>query len=236
MGFLNFLKKDKQPIDLPPPPVLDTPLAPPPMDFSQPISAPLPAPEPVPEPIPEPVAPKEPEKTEPKMLELGPLKQEPMNWTSFQDSPPAPKSEAKPEKAPEPKVEPKPAPIDLPDFTDEEIESLDAPAPEIIAPVIPKTSTALPELPNLPVTISMPTMPALQEPLNGDGKFLSSESYLAVAGQVRNIRKDIRHNDETIKDALVLHEQIDQQIKRVAADTNSVQELLMKIEGSLFEG
>jgi hypothetical protein len=209
MGFLDFLKKEKQqPIEMPPAPSSMAEIPPPmPMhEFTPPIA------ELEPPQAPEPQAPTPPV---PEQFEL-------------------PKQES----------------LDLPDFTEEEVEAADeAPvavkqpimAPEpLVAPdyielrKAPVQAMALPELPELP-SLPQVSAPMRIAPENVETKYLSSESYLMVTGHGKAIRRAIRQNDEAIKNAMLVHEQLDAQYRRIATDTNSVQELLMKIEGSLFE-
>jgi hypothetical protein len=66
-------------------------------------------------------------------------------------------------------------------------------------------------------------------------KFLSSTSYFMILAENKAIRRAIRQSDDIIKDAMLRHEQLDLQHKRVAADMNAVQELFIKIDGALFE-
>lgn len=66
-------------------------------------------------------------------------------------------------------------------------------------------------------------------------KFLSSQSYFMILGENKALRKALRQNDEVIKEATLRHEQLDIQCKRVASDVNSIQEMLIKVDASLFE-
>jgi hypothetical protein len=213
MGFLDFLKKEKQqPIEMPPAPSTMAEIPPPmpePMhvDFAPPVVEPAQ--------IPEPQAPTPPSSEPPKQesLDLPDFTDEEME--AADEAPIIPVAPVKaPVMAPEPLV--------APDYIELPVRKVEQPMP------LPE----LPELPSLP-QVSMPRIHTAPE--NVETKYLSSESYLMITGHGKAIRRAIRQNDEAIKNAVIVHEQLDAQYRRIAADTNSVQELLMKIEGSLFE-
>jgi hypothetical protein len=140
-------------------------------------------------------------------------------------------------------------PITLPDFTDEDLALLDKAAGPM---------PALPPLPPLPATvkivsdeqlvpppanavaipeedIKLPTGEIIAPEQIEAAKFLSSSSYFTIIADIKATRKSLRTSDDTIKDAILRHEQLDQQYKRVAADMNAVQEHFIKIDGALFE-
>jgi hypothetical protein len=78
---------------------------------------------------------------------------------------------------------------------------------------------------------------AIQKPAEPEAvtKFISSDTYLDVIAELRDIRKTLRQGDDVVKDAVLRHEQLDAQYKRAATEINAVQEQLIVIDTALFE-
>ena len=149
---------------------------------------------------------------------------------------------------------------ELPDFSDEEIAelewilaprsakqpapakpaSIDRPLPVLSPTVKVTTETQVVAAPANAVAIPSDALvlPTGEETTVAElesAKFISSQSYFAILAETKAIRRNLRQNDEVIKEATLRHEQLDQQCKRVAADTNALQESLIKIDEALFE-
>lgn len=294
MGFLDFLKKDKQPtispasVQVPPPPgsapaqgLAALPSDPSQIDWNAPprMESDLP---PLPPNAPE--APARPENSVPTGTMLAnPLRRDPLPPELERDDgdfnhvplPPVsmqdpdfldsaaddlrPKQPQVIEKIVERVVEVPAAPavanIELPDFTDEELEAFQAtvsakPAPAAAAPPatlppLPKTMQIVTEVPIVeapanavaipPEDIRLPTGEDLEIGRMQPAKFISAGTYFTLIADIRAVRKSLRQNDDVIKEATLRHEQLDLQYKRVAADINAVQESFMKIDAALFE-
>lgn len=132
--------------------------------------------------------------------------------------------------------------IDLPDFTDEDLAALDAPLPPLPSlpavklvheeSIVPAPANAI-ELPD--DDIKLPTGEVVEPERLEAAKFISSTTYFTIIADIKGTRRSMRQSDESIKEAILRHEQLDQQYKRVATDMNAVQEHLIKIDGALFE-
>lgn len=154
-------------------------------------------------------------------------------------------------------------PIIIPDFSDEELASLD----RITVPAVKQSSE--PSLFNVApskgptrstnATIrlqseeSMVPMPAnavampkgetvtLPVGIQVDAedlvpaKFVSSHEYFGMKSDIKAMRRSLRVSDDQLKDGVLRHEQLDQQYRRVALDMNNIQDQLMKIDRALFE-
>lgn len=66
-------------------------------------------------------------------------------------------------------------------------------------------------------------------------KFISSQAYFGMKAEIKSIRRLVRSSDESIKEASLHHEQLDQQHHRLTIDINNIQDQLMKIDAALFE-
>lgn len=65
--------------------------------------------------------------------------------------------------------------------------------------------------------------------------FMSADEYSVVSEEIKALRKTLRRNDDTLREAQLRHEQADEQMARAASDTNSLQERLMSLDKALFE-
>jgi hypothetical protein len=183
---------------------------------------------------------------------LTPTKDEVLTVEPRQPEPPKPEP---------PKQEAPPLPsLDLPDFSDEDLAALEQqttshwampppkpelPKPEPVKMWEPPKIEIKTEEPLLPPPVNavavpeeevkLPTGEATQFTKLEPAKFISSNSYFMILAENKAIRRSIRISDDIIKDAMLRHEQLDLQHKRVAADINAVQELFIKIDGALFE-
>jgi hypothetical protein len=130
-------------------------------------------------------------------------------------------------------------PQELPDFTADDLSVLAEQKP---TPTATKSVPLPAPAPKEAVDFAAPQRteqpaPATQEitaPELPEEQFLSSHSYFGISADIKQMRKTLRMNDDTIKEAILRHEQLDQLTRRVALDTNNIQEQLIKIDESLF--
>ena len=140
-----------------------------------------------------------------------------------------------------------PADITLPDFTDDDLAALDEQAQNESSRFAQTASTMkiTTEVPLADAPANAIARPREEmflstgEHLYTDqvepAKFISSSTYFTIIAEIKAVRRTLRQNDEVIKDAALRHEQLDQQHKRVAQESNAVQEQLMRIDRALFE-
>ena len=134
--------------------------------------------------------------------------------------------------------------ITLPDFTEEDLSVLEQP-PERVLEEEPPQLERRKEVQTIASSANV-----IARPKEGDmlpvgemanleelepSRFISSRSYFTMFDDYKGIRRSLREGDEMLKEALLRHEQLDQQHKRVALDMNTVQENLIKIDEALFE-
>lgn len=177
----------------------------------------------------------------------------------------APTSDSVPTTAPAPTSAPavvSPA-IDIPDFTDEELASLDKIAGPAVAQQpepslfnvtsvngpsrsanatvrLQSEESMVPEPAN---AVAMPKGETVMLPVGIQvdaedlvpAKFVSSHEYFSMKSDIKAMRRSLRVSDDQLKDGVLRHEQLDVQYKRVALDMNTIQDQLMKIDRALFE-
>lgn len=107
----------------------------------------------------------------------------------------------------------------------------------------PETKTERYDLPRAPAQVAEPSARSTVAPPPGSlafgtlrpAMFLSSDSYFAITSDVAQVRRVLRQNDDVLREAELQHEKGDEQLQRLAAEMNAVQESLLKLDAALFE-
>lgn len=157
-----------------------------------------------------------------------------------------------------PKDVPK-TPLELPDFTDEDFAQLERtlePLPPVPAPAyspkaapsgegapVPKEEPKVDwnadtaPVPLASETPAPPLPPAAAQPFGrlAPAMFISGEEYLAIADGIKGVRRDLRKNDDLLREIAGRHAQADEQLERAASDIADIQERLMALDGALFQ-
>ena len=153
------------------------------------------------------------------------------------------------------------SPVAIPDFSDEELASLDriatpaapqptgsslfnaTPAKEPARSATIRLQSEESVVPSPANAVAMPKGEIVTLPVGikvdaedlVPAKFISSHEYFGMKSDIKAMRRSLRVSDDQLKDGVLRHEQLDLQYRRVALDMNAIQDQLMKIDRALFE-